>query len=65
LTNNIESDTEKHSPSPIETRIDYRGRVYIPVEIRKKLRLKADSVINLRCEDNSIILSPSRRTVLP
>ena len=61
---NVKSDAEKNSFSSIKTRIDYRGRVYIPIEIRKNLQLKPDNEINLKCEGNTIILSPARKRTL-
>lgn len=58
FADNAKSDNEKNISKPIKTRIDYRGRVYIPVEIRKNLQLKLNDEINLKCEGNVIILSP-------
>jgi len=45
----------------MKTRIDYRGRVYIPVEVRRNLRLKPNDELKLECEGKTIILSPSEK----
>jgi len=42
---------------PIKTRMDYRGRIYIPIEVRRILQLKPNIEIYLKCKDNTIILS--------
>jgi AbrB family looped-hinge helix DNA binding protein len=34
-------------PNTIKTKIDYRGRIYLPAELRKKLRLKPNDKISL------------------
>ena len=41
----------------IKTRIDYRGRIYIPIEVRRTLQLKPNIEINLECKGDTIILS--------
>jgi len=43
--------------SPIKTRIDYRGRIYLPIKVRRTLQLKPNIEINLVCKGNSIVLS--------
>jgi len=59
FANNVKSKNRQRKFSSIKTRIDYRGRIYIPVEIRKNLNLKPDNEINLKCEGNTIVLSPA------
>jgi len=59
LANNLKSENRKRSSVTIKTRIDYRGRLYIPIVIRKNLKLKPDDEISLKCEGNTIVLSPA------
>lgn len=43
--------------SPIKTRIDYRGRIYIPIEVRRTLHLKPNIEIYLECKDDMMIFN--------
>jgi len=65
LLNNVKSNTKKHVSSSIKTRIDYRGRIYIPIEVRKNLRLKPDDEVNLKYENDTIILYLTRKRTYP
>lgn len=41
----------------MEKKLDELGRVVIPLEMRNKLSLENESVVNIDCVDNKIILT--------
>lgn len=45
--------------SQIERRIDKLGRIVLPINCRKRLKLTENSSVCIAIEDNSIILTPS------
>lgn len=65
MADNIKPDGEERRFPSKKTRLDYRGRVYIPIEVRRTLQLKPDNEIDLKCESNLIILSPVRKRTQP
>jgi len=65
LLNNIKSNTKKCDSLSIKTRMDYRGRDYIPIEVRKSLQLKPNDEVNLKCESNTIILFLTKKRTYP
>ncbi len=43
----------------ISRRIDQLGRIVIPVEVRKKLKIEEGNLLDIKLEDNCIVLSKS------
>ena len=46
---------------PIEVVLDERGRVTLPAEVRRKLKLKKGSKLALRVEGRCVVLEPVRK----
>lgn len=46
---------------PIKVVVDERGRITIPSEVRRKLRLKKGAELVVEVEGTSIVLKPLRR----
>jgi len=65
LINNLKSIAKKRDSSSIKTKMDYRGRICIPIEVRKKLQLKPDDEINLKYENDTIILFLTKKRTYP
>jgi len=42
-------------------KIDDKGRVLIPVEIRRKLSLKSHEIVSIRIEKGRIVIEPIRK----
>jgi AbrB family looped-hinge helix DNA binding protein len=43
-------NTSTNTPNTIKTKVDYRGRIYLPAELRKKLQLKPNDKISIMIE---------------
>lgn len=48
----------------IDTKIDNLGRILIPVQYRRELKLEAESRLKISVKDGSIVITPSEESCL-
>ena len=51
-------------PMEYEVRVEKKGRILIPAQVRRFLGLREGSVLILRVEGDSLILAPKRRVTV-